>query len=104
MDFTTFVRKPFVVEAVEITEDNIAEVAKHVGKLKEKEDGTPYILVNRKLFPNFVRVELGFWMTKMDDNIRCYSNYVFKKQFIESSPDIEVMCKTLIGGDEEGDE
>lgn len=85
MDFTTFVRKPFMVEAVEVTEDNIEEVAKFVGVLRKKDDGTPYINVDRRLFPNIFRVYPGFWMTKMGDNIRCYSKQVFKKQFIESN-------------------
>ena len=52
MDTNTYVRKPFVVEAVEITDQNIHEVAKYIGDIKEKDDGTPYILVDRRLVPN----------------------------------------------------
>lgn len=59
MNFTTFVRKPFVVEAVEITIDNIAEVAKSVGDLREMEDGTLYILVDNRLVPNVNKVFPG---------------------------------------------
>lgn len=83
MEFTKFVRKPFMVEAVEVTEENIAEIAKLVGKLRHKDDGSPYIHVDRRLFPNLYSVHPGFWMTKMGDNIRCYSKPVFNKQFIE---------------------
>ncbi len=32
MNFAMFVRRPFVVEAVEVTIDNIEEISKHVGK------------------------------------------------------------------------
>lgn len=87
MDFTTFVRKPFTVEAVEITEDNIEEIAKHVGTLKHKPDGTPFIKVNKNKVPNVYQVFPGFWMTRMDDNIRCYSPRIFEQQFSQMDDD-----------------
>lgn len=96
MEFTTFVRKPFTVDAVEVTEENIAEIAELVGVLRQKEDGAPYIHVDRRLIPNIYRVYPGFWMTKMGDNVRCYSNQVFKKQFIESSPEIETRVSHIL--------
>lgn len=89
MDFTTFVRKPFTVEAVEVTPENIEEIAKLVGTLRTKENGTPYIQVDRRLVPNIYRVYPGFWMTKMGDNIRCYSKRVFEEQFIQTSEEIQ---------------
>lgn len=88
MEFTKFVRKPFTVEAVEVTEENITDIAEFVGTLREKEDGTPYIQVDRRLVPNIFRVYPGFWMTKMGDNIRCYSKRIFNEQFVESDPAI----------------
>lgn len=95
MDTTTFVRKPFLVEAVEITAENIAEIAELVGELKEKPDGTPYIQANRKLVPNSFMVYPGFYMTKMDDNIRCYSRRVFNEQFVQTNPEIEEWVNSL---------
>jgi hypothetical protein len=89
MNFTSFVRKPFVVEAVEVTAENIAEVAKYVGDLREKEDGTPYILVDRRLVPNVFRVYPGFFMTRMGENVRCYSRKIFKEQFIQQTDEIK---------------
>lgn len=89
MDFTKFVRKPFTVEAVEVTKENIDEIAEHVGTLRQKEDGTPFIQVDRRLVPNIFRVYPGFWMTKMNDNIRCYSKRVFVEQFVENSEEID---------------
>ncbi len=98
MQFTTFVRKPFVVDAVEVTTENIAEVAKYVGDLREKEDGTPYILVDRRLVPNVFRVYPGFFMTKMGENVRCYSRKIFKEQFMvqtdEIKPWVDFMAKS----------
>lgn len=86
MDFTTFVRKPFIVEAVEVTTENIAELAKMIGTLREKDNGTPYIQVDRRLVPNVYRVYPGFWVTMMGDNIRCYSKRIFTEQFMAYSP------------------
>ncbi len=103
MEFTTFVRKPFSVEVVEVTEENIAEIAELVGTLRQKEDGAPYIHVDRRLVPNIYRVYPGFWMTKMGDSVRCYSNQIFSKQFIESNEDIENWVRFLNEGSEEED-
>lgn len=89
MEFTRFVRKPFAVEAIEVTEENIAEIAKMVGSLRKKENGTPYIKVDQKLVPSVFNVYPGFWMTKMGDNIRCYSKRAFEEQFVASTEDIE---------------
>lgn len=89
MEFTTFVRKPFVVEAVEVTEENIAEVAELIGTLRQKENGTPFIQVNRRLVPNLFRVYIGFWVTQMGDNVRCYSRRVFTQQFVETTPEVD---------------
>ena len=100
MQFTTFVRKPFVVEAVEVTKDNIADVAKYVGDLREKEDGTPYILVDKRLVrnaPDFFRVYPGFFMTKMGENVRCYSRRIFKEQFTEQSDEMKPWIEFMTG-------
>lgn len=83
MEFNAYVRLPFEVEAVEITEDNIEELAQFIGELKEKEDGTPYIAVDRKLIPNVYRVFPGFWLTRMGKKHRCYAPKIFKEQFKE---------------------
>lgn len=88
MEFNTFVRKPFTVEAVEVTKDNIEDIAPFVGTLRQKDDGTPYIQVDRRLVPNIFRVYPGFWMTKMGDNIRCYSAKIFKEQFVQNDAKI----------------
>lgn len=90
MELTEYVRKPFVVEAVEITEENISEIAGYVGELKQKEDGTSFISVDRRLVPNIFRVYPGFYMTRMGDHIRCYSRKVFNEQFTGMTPEIKV--------------
>lgn len=95
MELTEFVRKPFVVEAVEITEDNIAEIAPLVGTLKQKEDGSSYIVVNQHKVPNVTVVRPGSFMTKMGKQIRCYSKNAFNKQFIESNESIQAWITFL---------
>jgi hypothetical protein len=89
MEFTTFVRKPFTVQAIEITTENIHEVAKYIGDVREREDGTEYILVDERLVPNVLRVGPGYYMTKMGENVRCYSRKIFREQFIEEDENIK---------------
>ena len=89
MEFKSFVRKPFLVEAVEVTEENIAEVAKYVGDLRQKDDGTPYILVDRGVVQNILEVYPGFFMTKMGGKVRCYSRNIFWDQFTEHNEQIQ---------------
>lgn len=87
--FTEYVRKPFVVEAIEVTKDNIEALAEFIGTLRKKEDGTTYILVDRRLIPNITYVYPGFWMTRMGENMRCYSRKIFKEQFTPNTPEAE---------------
>lgn len=89
LQYEKFVRKPFVIEAVRVTRENIAELAPMVGLLQHKGDGTPYIQVNPSLVPGIPRLYIGFWVTKMGRNIRCYSKRAFANQFCETNEDID---------------
>lgn len=88
MEFNTYTRKPFVVEATRITAENIEDVAKLIGDIRTKEDGTPFIVVNRRIIPSISRVYVGYWLTQMGDNLRCYSDKVFTDQFLLSESDL----------------
>lgn len=86
LQFDTFVRKPFTVEAVEVTADNFPEIAELTnGTIRQKEDGTPFIQVakdNTKKedgTPKTFRIYVGFWITRMNNKIRAFS----KKRFLE---------------------
>lgn len=82
MEFTQYVRKPFVVEAIEITADNICDVADLVGKFRTDEDsGQLYISLDRRIIPNVGRAYVGWWLTRLGDNYRCYAPKVFNEQF-----------------------
>lgn len=96
MEFTQHVRKPFFVEAIKITNENIAELAEFIGTLEQKPNGKPYIQVGYvkvkgrrvPMVPNVFQVTPGYWMTKMGNNIRCYAGHVFEKEFTEVTPEI----------------
>ena len=97
MQFEQFVRKPFVVQAIQITEENIEELAKFIGTLERKDDGRPYIQVDKTKVPNLFRVYPGFWMTRMGKNTRCYAENIFAKEFKPSTPELESHVKAIGG-------
>lgn len=82
MEFTYFVRRPFAVEAVEITLDNMEEVAKLIGTVRRKSDSL-YIAIDGRLVPNVKRAYVGWWLTRLADNYRVYSPKLFKAEFID---------------------
>lgn len=81
----SFVRRPFEVEAIQITVENIHELSELIGEFCEDERG-PYIQADREKVPTVEKVVPGYWLTKMGPNIRCYSNKTFEKQFVPASP------------------
>jgi hypothetical protein len=85
MQFKNYIRKPFTVEAVEITEENMSDVAELIGEVREK-DGVTFIAINRRLVPNIHRAYVGWFVTKLGDNFRCYSSKVFNAEFVEHDP------------------
>lgn len=95
MQFKTFVRKPFTVEAVEVTEDNIDDIAKMCGTIETNEDGQKFIKTNKEIVKTVTRVYIGFWMTKNGSSIRFYSRRIFNQQFIPSTPDIVESVKFI---------
>lgn len=96
MDTIRYFRKPFVVEAVEITDDNIKELAHLIGTIQTKDDGTVYIKVDRTLVPNIQEVYIGFWLTKTgNNNVRCYRKRIFDRLFAVSDSEIEQLVSRL---------
>lgn len=79
--FDRYVRTPFQVKAIRITEENIEEIAKLVGEV-EIEEGKKFIAINRKIVPTIGRAYIGWYLTKSGDSLRCYSPKVFKQQFM----------------------
>lgn len=83
VEFQTFVRKPFLIQAVEITPENIAELAPLIGVLKQNPRRGPFIVIDNNKVPNIPKAYPGYWITRMDDRIRCYSKKVFSQEFVE---------------------
>lgn len=81
MEFSQFVRRPFTVEALEITEANMAEVATLIGEVRTK-DGVTFIALDKRIVPSVNRAYVGWWVTKLGDNYRCYSPKIFRDQFV----------------------
>lgn len=80
MDFTNYIRVPFPVEACQITEENLEEMAHILGQVKTK-NGEKYIALNRNVVPNISKAYVGWWVTRFGDNLRCYNPKVFAEQF-----------------------
>ena len=96
IQYEDFVRKPFVVKAIEVTEENIQEIADELGKLKYDEDtGVPYIAVERGRVPNVNRVQLGWFMTKHGKRTHCYAPEIFERQFVENDENIQAWVDSL---------
>lgn len=101
LQFTSHIRRPFEVDAMQITEDNIREAASLIGALETTPQGNQYIVVDRNLVPNVVRVYPGYYVTRMDSNIRCYSKRIFEEQFIARNERVDAGWDILV---EEGDQ
>ena len=84
MEYTEFVRVPFLVQAVQVTEENFDDIFELIGKeVKELPTGKRYILIDRRIIPNGHKAQIGGWVTSMNDKIRYYSKTAFEEQFVE---------------------
>jgi hypothetical protein len=83
MQFLTYNRNPFTVEALQITEENMEHIAPMIGDIRKKGNDR-YIAINRRLVPHVTRAYVGWWVTKVDNNLRCYSPKAFSEQFTEA--------------------
>jgi len=94
----TYIRKPFTVEAVRITEENIEELAPKIGDIATRPDGTRYIVVDRRLVPNIYRAYVGYWVTFMEERVRVFDNKVFEEQFTLMDNDTASSYDILLNG------
>lgn len=84
--FETYQRRPFMVEATKITSENIescAHMLKSSLRTNKVDDGPEeiYISLNSEVVPQMPRAYVGWWITEMDGNFRCYSPRAFTGQF-----------------------
>lgn len=85
MEFLPYIRKPFRVEAIEVTRENIHEISLMTGDLVEEEGQEPYIQVDRKKVVNLFRIKVGFMLTRMGSNLRAYTREAFDETFSEDN-------------------
>src|SRR4051812_13843273 len=98
MDFENYIRKPFGVKAIEVTKENIHEIAAMVGKIHYNDEGVPYIEVDKNRVPNIAQVWPGYWLTKTGNGkVRCYTRKVFNNQFVASTDEIEDWIRFING-------
>lgn len=100
MEFQTFVRKPFRIQAIQITEENIELFADLIGDnvVRKEDNGTHYFLANRQLVRTINRVKVGYWVTKMNEQYRVYVPEVFDSLFCLSSKGLEQICDLVFAG------
>lgn len=93
METTRYVRKPFFVDAVRVTDDNMAEVAEWSGgsirtkakPIHETQEivDAKYIKVNVKnaKYPRQTQAFVGDWVLRDIRDFRVYTNSAFERSF-----------------------
>ena len=83
MNFNDYTRIPFTLSAALVTDENLEEVCELLGtEINTDDAGNRYVVVNRRVVPTGYRVFPGWYITKMNDNLRCYSAKSFNNQFV----------------------
>lgn len=86
MELQTYLRIPFAVEAIQLTEENMEEVAKLVGEvMTDEQTGERYIRPDRSKV-TFVknRCRPGCWFTFKGGQIQHFPNKAFTKSYVSS--------------------
>ena len=77
-------RKPFTVDAIQVTAENMAQVSEWCnGDIREAKEGQPYIKVRvaRPLNERQTRAFSGDWVLYAGTGYKVYTNDAFKKCF-----------------------
>lgn len=95
LEYETFVRTPFKIEAVEVTDENIEQIAEMLGSkiYVDNRTGSTFIGVDNEQMPGIYRIYAGFWVTKMGHRYRAYSQQRFLKEFVRLSAGVEGWVK-----------
>lgn len=87
METTTYMRRPFYVEAVRVTEENFDQVAEwcggetHVVNAKGKKSQYIKVDVKTALEERQSRARIGDWVLFTNKNFRVYTDRAFQKTF-----------------------
>ena len=89
METAKFVRKPFEVEAVQVTAENIEEVAawcfgtvEHSGDNTLKDDRYISVRVQHPISARQTKAFIGDWVLYSGKGFKCYNPNAFKKNFV----------------------
>lgn len=98
MQTTKFTRKPFEVDAVQVTADNIEEVAKWCQGEVITEDDQPCIKVRvlRALNDRQTKAFVGDWVLYAGTGYKVYIDKAFKKSFVERSEELRTVGEPAI--------
>lgn len=99
LEISRWTRKPFDVEAVQVTEDNAEEVATWCqGTIVRHEEGGDYIKVRvlRVINEKQTRAYIGDWVLYAGTGYKVYTDKAFKKSFVPFT-DAEREVKVAVG-------
>lgn len=86
--FSIYARRPFTVEALEFTKENLEDFCPALGEMDAKADGTPFIRANPDVVQTVTRIFPGFWLTRMGPHIRVWNRRIFRDQFVEADESV----------------
>lgn len=92
METTTYIRKPLTVQAVQVTEENILEVAKWCkGKVYLEQNGlmTLEVKVIHPMSIDQNKAQEGDWILKSKQGFKIYADSAFKKGFEKLDKDLQ---------------
>jgi len=83
METVKFIAIPREVEAVQVTADNMIEVAQWCGGTTGMADSVPFVRIRaqRHTPVQFTRALEGYWVVKLNKNYRVYSDDSFNRSF-----------------------
>jgi hypothetical protein len=96
MEFEEYVRRSFPIRAIQITEENIGDVAVYAGTVvridSKRWNGEPHILIltehsNRQ--PQMHPLFIGDWVTETDAGLQRYKDNRFRTTFEPKPTDYE---------------
>lgn len=90
LDYSNFVRIPFEIRGVQITEENMDVVHGLVGhEIRTLEDGARVIILDRKKIRAIREAVVGSWLCVMNGRYRVYTDRAFRQSFCGSGGAIE---------------
>jgi hypothetical protein len=99
MQTSKFTRKPFEVDAVQVTAQNIDEVAKWCqGEVSTDTDGNKYVKVRvlRVLNERQTQAFIGDWVLYAGTGYKVYTAKAFSKSFVEKTDELRTVSEPAI--------